>query len=151
MFYSVGSILRSSRLPPSWNTQLNMGAGEDNVWCLGRPQQVIIFRLSTDHCRLLSPLYKLKLPYAVERLRGNGTHTLEYILQSCQTDCPQPRKFKLTRRDGHKRLYRMTYNREGLRRSDIPETDSGLDPAERPDRLFRLAWHCAHFGRVFTV
>ena len=69
----------------SWKTRLNVSTETDAITCLNRKQQVIIFRLRTGHCRLLSHLYKLKISHTDECPCGTGTQTPEHILQMCPT------------------------------------------------------------------
>ena len=59
---------------------------EDNFQCLGRSQQVVIFRLRTGLCRLLSHLYRLNLSHANECPCGTSSQTPEHVLQNWPTD-----------------------------------------------------------------
>ena len=62
---------------------MNVEKEKDYLETLDRTQQVIIFRVRTGHCRLLSHLYRLRLAHTDECPCGTDSQTPEHILQSC--------------------------------------------------------------------
>ena len=67
----------------SWKKRMNVEKEKDYLETLDRTQQVIIFRVRTGHCRLLSHLYRLRLAHTDECPCGTDSQTPEHILQSC--------------------------------------------------------------------
>ena len=67
----------------SWKKRMNVEKEKDYLETLDRTQQVIIFRVRTGHCRLLSHLYRLRLAHTDGCPCGTDSQTPEHILQSC--------------------------------------------------------------------
>ena len=95
--YGVGHMLRTIQIASylevktiikncfntSWKKRMNVEKEKDYLETLDRTQQVIIFRVRTGHCRLLSHLYRLRLAHTDECPCGTDSQTPEHILQSC--------------------------------------------------------------------
>ncbi|XP_041371511.1 uncharacterized protein LOC121385042 [Gigantopelta aegis] len=80
-YLEVKTIIKN-RFNTNWKIRMEVEK-EDNLESLDRTQQVIIFRIRTGHCRLLSHLYRLRLAHTDECPCGTDAQTSEHILQSC--------------------------------------------------------------------
>ena len=99
---------------------------KDYLETLDRTQQVIIFRVRTGHCRLLSHLYRLRLAHTDECPCGTDSQTPEHILQSCPSHNTL-RQENLAISSGPKR--------ETLGTDGVPSTDSRFPGENRTGRL----------------
>ena len=72
-------------LKPNGDKNTCVGVEEDAIWQLEWAQQVVIFRLRTGQCQLLSHLYRLKLSLTDDCPCGTGPQTPEHGLQDCPT------------------------------------------------------------------
>ena len=80
-YCEIKTIIKSN-MNSKWKETHNLER-EDNISQLGRGDQVLIFRLRTGHCQLLSHMYKLKLSHTNECQCGTSIQTVEHILQDC--------------------------------------------------------------------
>ena len=69
----------------NWKRRLRIDSTDDGIHHLDRHEQVLIFRLRTGHCQLLSHLYNLQISHTPECPCGTGLQTPEHILQTCPT------------------------------------------------------------------
>ena len=83
--YKEARTMLKSQFKTEWRQKHRVGAEEDAIWQLERAQQVIIFRLRTGHCQLLSHLYRLRLSPTDDCPCGTGPQTPEHLLQDCPT------------------------------------------------------------------
>ena len=81
-YREVRCILKNS-FRKLWRQRLGTGEEEDSIHQLDRAAQVIIFRLRTGHCQLLSHMFRLKLSDTDQCPCGTGPQTPTHILQSC--------------------------------------------------------------------
>ncbi|XP_041355387.1 uncharacterized protein LOC121373011 [Gigantopelta aegis] len=79
MSYGKVKTLLKKHFKNMWRQRLH------GIYQLNRSQQVIIFRLRTGHCQLLSHLFRLKIPHTDECPCGIGPQTPAHIIQSCPT------------------------------------------------------------------
>ena len=84
MNYREAKTIIKGNMKEKWKEKHQIQGG-DEIEKLKRNEQVIIFRLRTGHCRLLSHLYKLKISHTDECPCGTGQQTPEHLLQSCPT------------------------------------------------------------------
>ena len=80
--YSEAKTLLRNCFHNSWKARL-CPREKDETDYLTRRQQIIIFRLRTGHCRLLSHLNKIRISHTDECPCGTESQTPEHILQSC--------------------------------------------------------------------
>ena len=81
--FKLQTIIIKNCFNTSWEKRMNVEKEKDYLETLDRTQQVIIFRVRTGHCRLLSHLYRLRLAHTDECPCGTDSQTPEHILQSC--------------------------------------------------------------------
>ena len=80
--YQESKTIIKSSIKEKWIKENDIGK-EDSIDKLQRHDQVIIFRLRTGHCRLLSHLHRLKISHTDECPCETGIQTPEHILQFC--------------------------------------------------------------------
>ena len=80
--YQESKTIIKSTMKEKWKKQNNIER-EDSIDQLSRHDQVLIFRLRTGHCRLLSHLCRLKISHTDECPCNTGTQTPEHVLQFC--------------------------------------------------------------------
>ena len=72
MPYSESKTILRNNFRTEWQQRLDIGTEEDSIHQLDRAAQVIIFRLRTGHCQLLSHLHRLKTSHSDECPCGTG-------------------------------------------------------------------------------
>ena len=77
----IKTMIKAS-IKDKWKKRLNI-EGEDSIHQLRRADQVLIFRLRTGHCRLLSHMYKMNLAHTDECQCQTGKQTVEHVLRFC--------------------------------------------------------------------
>ena len=82
--YKEAKTIIKSTFQENWKKHHNI-ENKDDLENLKRNDQVIIFRLRTGHCRLLSHLHRLKISHTDECPCGTGPQTPEHLLQYCPT------------------------------------------------------------------
>lgn len=83
--YREAKTIIHSQYSSQWKRRLGVENGADPIHQLKRHQQIVLFRLRTGHCRLLSHLYRLKIAHTDECPCGTGLQTPEHILLHCPT------------------------------------------------------------------
>jgi len=81
-YVETKTIIRS-HFQKRWQDKFNMNSNADNIKLLERQQQVIIFRLRTGHCRLMSHLYRLKISHTDQCECSTAAQTPEHVLEDC--------------------------------------------------------------------
>ena len=89
--YSEAKTRIKATLNENWK-QTFKNKQEDNIEHIERADQVVIFRLRTGHCQLLSHLYKLKISHTNECPCGTDIQTVEHYLKHCPTFLEQRRE-----------------------------------------------------------
>ena len=79
-YHEIKTIIRN-KISKKNRDQTSMR--EDHIGKLNRQEQVMIFRLRTGHCQLLSHMYKLKLAHTNECPCNTGIQTVQHVLQDC--------------------------------------------------------------------
>ena len=82
--YDEVKTMIKATIKNKWKKRLNI-EGEDSIHQLRRADQVLIFRLRTGHCRLLSHMYKMNLAHTDECQCQTGKQTVEHVLRFCPT------------------------------------------------------------------
>ena len=104
MSYQEAKTIIKSKMKENWRKRHKI-EGNDEISSLSRNDQVIIFRLRTGHCRLLSHMYKLKISHTDECPCGTDQQTPEHILQSCPTYHELRQKIWPSEEDLKEKLY----------------------------------------------
>ena len=82
MFYGELTCRLKIWLPSLWMMRLSVGVGQDDLRCLEKPQEVIIFRQRKGHCRPQPHFHELKRSYYISECLC-GTDRSTYVLRSC--------------------------------------------------------------------
>ena len=97
----------------------------DHYHMLGRREQVIIFRLRTDHNRLAHHLYKtFRIGHSGDCTCGEGKMDATHILQDCPKFCAERQKYWPTPKTVQEKLYCQL---EGLQATAAFIQATGLD------------------------
>ena len=82
-YFETKTIIKST-INREWKDEFKNNQ-HDDIGKLNRAEQVIIFRLRTGHCQLLSHLYRLKISHTNECTCGTDIQTVEHFLKNCPT------------------------------------------------------------------
>ena len=123
-YNEVSSIIKTHS-KKTWQLQHPKHNPSDHYHMLGRREQVIIFRLRTDHNRLAHHMYKtFRIGNSGECPCGEGQMNAAHILQNCPKFSAERQRYWPTTTTVQEKLF---CNLEGLRATAAFIQATGLD------------------------